>query len=299
MSFKVYNAYKVVNPHTIWDITKLIQTQGELNAKQALRKHYIDQVRQMDPDTEDYKKARKNYDRVYDVSETNFRLWHAQNLLREGYKESPTRIYRSPYNLDTSIAVYPHKGQYYIRTFCDGASITGMSLDFVKGLPGLVDFHYQNSADKPEEISNKEWKHRETVWNEIVEPFHDIGHQLIVEIVCWTSYWRVDPASELLSEWRKKPLKLPSREEVWAEALRKLAAFKKVTARKGSIRAMPGNVSVTAKDGRWVAAFAGKTLKFRTLNQAADRVYFEHLPESTRDMINRYRQSQKEKGKTK
>src|ERR1700733_4107552 len=100
MSMKVYSAYKVTDPKNIWEITKLIQTQGEVNAKETLRKYYIDQVRRMDPDTKEYKEAREKYRTAADANEANFRLWHAHNLLKSGYKESLGSMSMSPYNLD-------------------------------------------------------------------------------------------------------------------------------------------------------------------------------------------------------
>jgi hypothetical protein len=56
----------------------------------------------------------------------------------------------------------------------------------------LTDYHYQNSTDRPDGVSNKEWREREKVWDEIFKNhgkpsqagFSIDFHESICEI-CW------------------------------------------------------------------------------------------------------------------
>jgi len=74
-----------------------------------------------------------------------------------------TRNYR--YDFYFEIIAMPYDGKVYLKIFCE---------DSLKGLERLFeeignDFYYQNSTDRPKEISKKEWKRREETWDKILE----------------------------------------------------------------------------------------------------------------------------------
>lgn len=62
-----------------------------------------------------------------------------------------------------NLCLYPYDGETYGVAF--GADkVIEKFLD----LPEVSDFHYQNQTDKPDEISEEEWKYRGKVWDDIL-----------------------------------------------------------------------------------------------------------------------------------
>lgn len=62
-----------------------------------------------------------------------------------------------------NIVVIPHKTGLYGIYFDSG------NKEYFKLLkPYCTDFHYQNSSDKPERISDKSWERREKYWNDML-----------------------------------------------------------------------------------------------------------------------------------
>jgi len=286
MSTKIYDAYRILDPKNVWKVLWKIEDEARANIDKALRAHYLDLVIKMDPDTEDYKKAWTETRKQFEYyKETSFRLRRAQELVRNSYRDNVTKSHRDTYSLDVSLAVYPHKNDFYLRTFCEPISVVGEALGFVEKMPELEDFHYQNQSDRPENISEKAWKVRAKVWDEILE-YEDVGRHVSVDVLCWQNFYRIDPWYDLARNWTKNPPALPIREEVWAASLRELRAFTSVTAEPGRIVANPGNVTIERHyEKSWISTINGAKKEHTTLNRAADHVYFEHLPEDTKEMI--------------
>lgn len=284
MSTKIYNAFRVRNgkPQHLWPLLWKIQDQAEANIRTALREHYLTLVRQMDPDSPEYRAAKG---KTSITEELAFRLRYARDLIRTGFKKNTTELSRDTYSLDVVIAVYPYRGRTYLRTFAESSSVVGTCLDFVPELAELEDFHYQNQSDPPENVLPKDWAARRRVWDGITK-YQDVGRYVTLEILNYGKFWKVDPFNDLAREWRASPPKLPSREEVWAEALGKLDSLKdaKFQVRKGLIR-VPKKFSISEVRAEWVVVYQGQTLRYPTLNQAADYVHFEHLPTSTKEMV--------------
>lgn len=280
MSTKIYNAFKVKNPAQVWPLLWKIQKKAREDIVQLLREHYTHLVRTMDFEDPEYVKARAESS---SGSEALFRLNRAKTLVHDRYKTNVTRMDWDTYSLDVAVAVYPHKGEYYIRTFCEGGSIFRDILDFVQTMPELMDFHYQNSTDKPKEVSAKEWAHRRSTWNRILKN-NPVGDHVVLDIFCWTNFYQIDPWLPLAHEWHKSPPRLPSREEVWAEALRKVSAFTQVTFSAGRITATP-DVSIVKSGGLWISTIKGRKKKHKNLNVAGSHVEFEYLPESTKGLV--------------
>jgi len=66
-------------------------------------------------------------------------------------------------NFQASAVIYPYKKRVYIQFF-------GLRERYLeKVLDGrFEDYHYQNQADWPEEISEKQWNRRGLVWDKIL-----------------------------------------------------------------------------------------------------------------------------------
>jgi hypothetical protein len=91
-------------------------------------------------------------------------FWDICNEARVKFKEIKTNDKRNiNYDFYFEAVVMPYKGKQYIKIFCEGTyfSLCNLFEEFAK------DFYYQNSTDKPKEISQKEWDHRSEVWDAI------------------------------------------------------------------------------------------------------------------------------------
>ena len=202
--------------------------------------------------------------------------------------------------MDVSVAVYPYKGAYYLRTFCERGSIFGDILDFIEKLPELQDFHYQNSTNRPKGIGAKDWANRRKVWHAITKENQGIGNFLVLDIHSYQAFWRICPYIDILREWHEKgEPPLPSREEVSAKYLGQLKVLKDAAFEPGKVTAKAGEVSITLKDGRWVTRIPAKPSRhFKSLVKATDHVYFEHLPDVDKEMIRRLIEQGKELRRT-
>jgi len=291
MSMKVYNAYWVKVPSKMWDLIWKIRDTAEAKAVELLRAHYVKLVREMDSDDPEYKKAWKKEGLTR--TEVGFRLMRAHDEIREQFKKNVTSLHWDTYSLEVSFTISPYEGEYYLRTFCEAGSILGEVFDFVPEMRELADFHYQNSSDKPKNISKREWDHRRRVWDGIAAKYNDVGNHVTVNVVSWHNFFRVDPWFKLAEEWRKEPPVLPSREEIWALQIGGLKAIDDISFKRGLIEANKGTVRVVKRGRKWFSVINGVEQEHKTLNLAADHVYFEHLPESTKEMITRMMEDHK------
>ncbi len=285
MSTKVYDAYRIKDPSTVWDLAWKIRDQARANATTALRAHYLKLVREMDPGEKSYQEAREKSSPSSPTDEALFRLHFARDTVRDKYKANVPSTYRDTYTLDVTFALYPHKGTFYLRTFCESISVFGQVFDFVKTLPELEDFHYQNQTSPPEDVPEAEWEHRESVWDEIYADHRYGSNHVYVDVTSWNTFYTFDPWPNMIQEWRKNPPPLPSREEVWAEKLNELRSVEDVSFSDGLIEINKGASRVYRKGPQWVSVVAGVEKVHEDLNRAADHVYFEHLPESTKRMV--------------
>lgn len=198
MSTKVYNAYRVKRGHNIFDVCEDIKRRGIENARQALREHY-EKIRENPTFVFkmwliDNKKDSKPYLRRYG--------WAAEFIEREYAKSESTKVYDNSfvweYAMNCSLMVHENRGRYYIRALTNGM-MSGI-LDFLRDHEALEDFHYQNSTDRPESITAREWAYREKVWGEIFPTVPPYMRMMTVEIVTFDTFFRICPARQMDSD---------------------------------------------------------------------------------------------------
>jgi|SRR5579884_2410585 len=66
---------------------------------------------------------------------------------------------RSPFNIEASVVVFIHKKDLYVQFF-------GVPDELYENA-SLIDSHYQNQTDQPEEVSDEEWQQRRKLTDEI------------------------------------------------------------------------------------------------------------------------------------
>jgi len=92
-------------------------------------------------------------------------FWDICNEARVKFKEIKTNDQRNiNYDFYFEVVVIPYKGKQYLKIFCEGtySELCNLFEEFSR------DFYYQNSTDRPKEISKKEWDHRSDVWHGIL-----------------------------------------------------------------------------------------------------------------------------------
>ena len=168
MSTKIYNAYRVKPGYKIEDIIYDWQIRGRQNAESILSAFIIKLCGIVDKTSKKYKqelKRMKDYKYEDDLADEFARLKTIIAMVRQKYNEQLTSMERNPFNFDTSISFRFHKRRIYVQTYCDWTMKE--ALDFVNKDRRVEDFHFQNSTDKPNHISEKEWKQRERIWDKI------------------------------------------------------------------------------------------------------------------------------------
>lgn len=281
MSMKVYDAYKVKDPKIVWPLLWKLKEQLRKDIGQLLRSHYWELMINIDPESEAYKKAAQNRT-TSTGKDWVIRLDMAHEIVKEGYKKAVTQHQRDQYNLDVTIGVCPHKGQFYLRAFHDHASILRGVTDSLAKHRGLTDFHFQNSSDKPRNVTRKAWDERERIWNEMCDAAA-VPHGVDLVICSWDSFHRVDPWLDLYREFAEKTPVLPSREEVWAAKLQKNCS-EKVKGSEGLIT-KGRKILVRRLNTRWMTLINGKKKYHKSLDRAADYAYYCHLPDDVRRQV--------------
>jgi len=162
MSTKIWEAYKLQDGTQFWKLVADIKRKATSNVKKEIAKIIDNCANAIDPkDLED--RSRGSY-----LTPEKIKLNFAREKVYKWYKEASISPYKDLFNFDVSVAFREHLGSIYIIPYYD--SCMKNVLKFLKNDKRLVDYHYQNQTDMPEEVSLSEWKEREKVWNKLCEP---------------------------------------------------------------------------------------------------------------------------------
>ena len=83
---------------------------------------------------------------------------YALRMLAEEYRKSSTNFERRIFDVDSSVNIWLDDKFAYIIPY--GKTV-------LAEIKYAEDYHYQNQVDKPENVSNREWKAREKKWDEV------------------------------------------------------------------------------------------------------------------------------------
>lgn len=298
MSTKIYNAFKIKRKSQLWAVLRDIQTQALANVKQRIWDTYWNEMIRINPEGEEYQEVIRKKEHLFD-KDWAVRLEVVRERYSKGVKENATAHERSNFDIDVSLVVHQHESGYYLRAFCDQVSCLGGALNFLYKHPQLVDFHYQNQTDRPENITARQWNQRRKVWDDIfgksgLDPF-----QLTLQISNWQKWYQLDPWLHMAFKFREKPPRIPLYERVLAkDLLRSFAGgypkkrpLTKATARKGLVKFHSKLLGpITLKKGRTLwSVYVGEKKKktYKSLEAAVSWVRFEHLPSREKAMIQR------------
>lgn len=193
MSTKIWVAYRMTNTRHLWPLVHDIRLKGTKSAQAAIRKMYEEFIPEVKTDTDAFK---ENLER-FKGDEWRARFEVARDIVRKGYQMSNSSSERSPFNFDVSVGFRHYQNRIYLIPYCDWTMRD--VLDFLKDDKRLGDFHYQNQTDKPEGITDAQWRKRERVWHGMddADRWKDV---LVLDICRWDMFCQLDPWLDMLKD---------------------------------------------------------------------------------------------------
>lgn len=197
MSTKIWVAYKLKDPNTLWDFVRDVKKQAITIVEKKLlgcEEWLLDSV---DINSEEYKKELQlaiKFER--EDPEKTARQNVIDKKMKKLYGESCASLYRDEFDFDVSINFRENKGDIYLIPNCDMQMRN--VLDFLKDDERLEDFHYQNQTDPPDDIPYEEYQKRGEIWNEIDD--RGWSNFLALKILSFQNYWRHSPRSQRMRD---------------------------------------------------------------------------------------------------
>lgn len=177
MSTKIYNAY-------LWDgtVEELMSFLKELRKKYAEEAtlHLVQFSGWLKHKEEEYKSEGKYFSLSI----------YLRSCINAGLNE--------PDNLDSSAAVYFHRGKIALQFFGfelfyrDGKR---PMMELLRSEPKLIEYDFWNNVDQPEELTEEQWDDRKDFWDFLQVPCED---GLIYEFSSRNTLW------EIISNYREK-----------------------------------------------------------------------------------------------
>jgi hypothetical protein len=136
-----------------------------------------------------------------------------RGALRQQLREKIDQGQIDDLNFQSSIVVYvPPKIDCYLLVQIFGLDFYGNNRIKARLPRGLKDWHYQNSCDKPDDVSKTEWEARKKIWGLIFKDTHTpskaglimpIIEKSNVDDLIWKLYDKRKAAGTLIVEGRK------------------------------------------------------------------------------------------------
>ena len=190
MSMKIYNGYILKDQLSMYKIYKFVdglREKATLEGRKRIQNmvikdflyfyyykqvHGADKVKEMVEKTEE--NLRVNHWKVL-LDEDWSKLFHKVywRILKEVHEASNDQTLDSlEYDFSSELMFFPLRNKTLLMYF-GYFDIEEMITDSGQ----ILDYHYQNQTDRPENISQEEWKQREADWNEAIGPdFIPINH---------------------------------------------------------------------------------------------------------------------------
>jgi len=196
MSTKLYDFYKINEKHQIV-FDKIIQLRKDLQQHiglnyQILFASYLTKlVDDIFP----------TYEIIKDKNNKKFSDYNTilTNILDKYYEKNQTQKCGMFDIFENSLVVYSYKNEVYIKTFFNTEFANKL---FFSLFDKCEDFHYQNSTDKPDEISEEEWKIREELVDTLFigGKFSDSGLVADFRPELWEVKWGFHKKVEILKQ---------------------------------------------------------------------------------------------------
>lgn len=212
MSIKVFNTYKLRKASDLWPLVSDIKTRATKNVQKVLRDAYANltvALKASDPELLAKQKewaplnlheSSPVHEWTHEMFDYRTRLMVAHDRILKHYKESAAKPYRTGADFDASVVFRELRGNVYVSTFADFPM--NKVFAFLQRDPRVRDYHYQNQSDRPR-VPAKDWEERKAVWEEMADTGKEF-EQLVLEICTVSSFYRLDPYTDMVKTYMKK-----------------------------------------------------------------------------------------------
>ena len=211
MSTKIWEAYRLIPENgydgginqcsiiELWSRVREIREKAQHEVRECMKERINMMKDLVDGRTKHYRDYIKQ-----GRSDEMARLYVACQMFRGEYRKASNSSLRDPFDFDCSVGFRTWKGQVYLIPYT-GDGVRNV-FSFLKECSYLEDFHYQNQTDRPEEISDKEWKKRERVWDAMIDSgqWKDL---LVLKICQYNFLYQLLPDTEMATEIREREKK--------------------------------------------------------------------------------------------
>lgn len=228
MSTKIWTAYRLTRGRDLWDYVHDLRVRAVGEVKKLLVKSYLDLLADWENSAKEYATANAMYKAARKI-----RLGHdkggeldryypsgASDFLREMYLTQLGQTERSLWDLTVAIAARKSRRGWLLVPY-PGSGLLQSSLAFMERLPYLEDYHYQNSSDRPDEVSARAWAERAATWDPLLDD--DVWRdRLDIDILHgWHGYTAVDPIWDHLRPSLKRRRYVVELRRIYNEAQRR------------------------------------------------------------------------------
>ena len=204
MSTKIWVAYKLRRAEYLWPLVHDIRLKATKNVKKVLEEFYLKHLPDVKTESSLYQKRLKLYQDICpdDPERVDYRarLAVVQDFLTRAYRMSTTSPRRNPYNFDVSVGFRQYDGKIVVIPYCDWTMTD--TLDFLAKDKRLRDYHYQNQADRPDDLNARQWGERRRYYDRMFDSgqWEDV---LVLDICKWDMWYRIDPAWDMIRKTKK------------------------------------------------------------------------------------------------
>lgn len=178
MSTVIHNAYRVRPGVDIFDLTADIRMRAERRAK--LRLAGLCRAVLENPQAHGI-----------DALPRGATVPRVAQELRKRYRAQSASSLRDEFDFDVSVTATRAGRRWLLRAFT-GDGMHGV-LDFMRHMPELSDYSYDNRTDRPPRVTALAWTLRAATWNKVCDEYGQVRHQFVVEIVHPSLWLRIAP----------------------------------------------------------------------------------------------------------
>lgn len=109
--------------------------------------------------------------------------WYSaiQILAERERNTAPSSVTHDSLRFELALVHDPVDDSLLAKAFTSDAAITQTFKDFAQA-QGWSDWHYQDSADQPEDLSEAQWQQRRDSWDRALGPMQSFSHALMIDV---------------------------------------------------------------------------------------------------------------------
>lgn len=190
MSTKIWTAWAIKPRLDAYDVCMQLRREGARRVRAALSKIYDGIVAKPDDWLNDSEE--KSFGIPKDFTE-------ASNLVYKLYRQQRGSPNRNRWDLDVSFSVRrADTGRWLIIPYPGSGMLSGM-LSFMKNHKALVDYHYQNQTDMPDDVTARAWNERARTWEPLLSDDRWQDY-FSVEVMSIGGFFNVCPSTERMKK---------------------------------------------------------------------------------------------------